>query len=215
MTAARGPQPEAPGAGAFLPPRRTVASLRRAARECRGCDLWSRATQTVFGEGPAKADLFLIGEQPGDREDRAGQPFVGPAGRILDQALERAGIARERAYVTNAVKHFKWEERGKRRIHQRPSRREVTACGPWLAAELEAVRPRVVVLMGAVAAGAVMGTDFRVTRERGRVLDGPRSLPTVATVHPSSILRGPPEDREAALAAFAADLAVAAEAARS
>jgi DNA polymerase len=188
-----------------------LASLRRAASECRGCDLWTRSTQTVFGEGPAPADLFLIGEQPGDREDRDGRPFVGPAGRVLDAGLARAGIVRERIYVTNAVKHFKWEERGKRRIHQRPSRWEVVSCGPWLAAELKLVRPRAIVLMGAVAATAVMGTTFRVTRQRGRVLEGPDGLPTVATVHPSSILRGPPEDREAALTAFAADLAVAAK----
>jgi uracil-DNA glycosylase family protein len=187
-----------------------MASLRRAARECRGCDLWERSTQTVFGEGPVRAKLFLIGEQPGDREDREGRPFVGPAGRIFDEGLARAGIARERTYVTNAVKHFKWEERGKRRIHQRPSRWEIVACGPWLAAELKVVRPEVVVLMGAVAASAVMGPKFRVTRERGRVLEGPNGLPTVATVHPSSILRGPPEEREAALTEFAADLAVAA-----
>jgi DNA polymerase len=151
----------------------------------------------------------LVGEAPGDHEDRAGHVFVGPAGRILDEGLERAGIARDHAYVTNAVKHFKWEERGKRRIHQTPSRWEIVACGPWLAAELAAVRPDVLVLMGRVAATSVMGAGFRVTRERGRVLEGPDGVPTVATVHPSAILRGRPSEREAALAAFAGDLAVA------
>jgi uracil-DNA glycosylase family protein len=201
------------GAAPFLPPRNTLADLDRAAQACRGCDLWVRATQTVFGEGSPGADLFLIGEAPGDHEDREGHPFIGPAGRILDQGLAMAGIDRGRTYVTNAVKHFKWEERGKRRIHQRPSRWEVVACGPWLAAELDAVQPRVVVLMGAVAGSAVMGPDFRVTRERGRVLEGPDGRPTVATVHPSSILRGRPDDRERALRAFADDLAVAARAA--
>jgi len=201
------------GAAPFLPPRNTLADLDRAAQACRGCDLWVRATQTVFGEGSPGADLFLIGEAPGDHEDREGHPFIGPAGRILDQGLAMAGIDRGRTYVTNAVKHFKWEERGKRRIHQRPSRWEVVACGPWLAAELDAVQPRVVVLMGAVAGSAVMGPDFRVTRERGRVLEGQDGRPTVATVHPSSILRGRPDDRERALRAFADDLAVAAGAA--
>ncbi len=193
----------------FLPDRRSLTSLRAAAETCRGCDLWERATQTVFGEGPARAEIVLVGEAPGDHEDREGHPFVGPAGRILDEGLERAGIARDRAYVTNAVKHFKWEERGKRRIHQTPSRWEIVACAPWLAAELAAVRPDVLVLMGRVAATSVMGAAFRVTRERGRVLEGPGGLPTVATVHPSAILRGPPEDREAALSAFASDLEVA------
>jgi DNA polymerase len=153
--------------------------------------------------------MVLVGEAPGDREDREGKPFVGPAGRILDEGMARAGIDRERVYLTNAVKHFKWEERGKRRIHQTPSRWEIVACGPWLAAELDAVRPDVLVLMGRVAASAVLGTAFRVTRERGRVLEGPGGVPTVATVHPSAILRGPPADREAALAEFAGDLAVA------
>ena len=201
------------GAAPFLPPRNGLGDLARAAQACRGCDLWARATQAVFGEGRPGAELFLIGEAPGDHEDREGHPFVGPAGRILDQGLAMAGIDRSSAYVTNAVKHFSWEERGKRRIHQRPSRWEIVACGPWLAAELDAVQPRVVVLMGAVAASALMGPDFRVTRERGRVLEGPAGRPTVATVHPSSILRGRPDDRERALEAFAADLVVAARAA--
>ena len=202
-----------PTAVPLIPPRPTLNKLRDAAAECKACDLWKTGTQTVFGEGSPGADMFLIGEAPGDHEDREGHPFIGPAGRILDQGLAMAGIDRGRTYVTNAVKHFKWEERGKRRIHQRPSRWEVVACGPWLAAELDAVQPRVVVLMGAVAGSAVMGPDFRVTRERGRVLEGPDGRPTVATVHPSSILRGRPDDRERALQAFADDLAVAARAA--
>ena len=204
-----GDEPGEAGAAAFLPSRHTLPALRRASQGCQGCDLWSRATQTVFGEGRIGSELFLIGEAPGDREDRAGHPFVGPAGRVLDDGLARAGIDRDRAYVTNAVKHFKWEERGKRRIHQRPSRWEIVACGPWLAAELEVVQPRVIVVMGAVAASALLGTAFRVTRERGRVLDGPSGLPTVATVHPSSILRGRPEDRAREMDAFVADLRVA------
>jgi uracil-DNA glycosylase len=152
----------------------------------------------------------LVGEQPGDQEDRSGRPFVGPAGRVLDQALDRAGIDRDRAYVTNVVKHFKWEARGKRRIHETPSRWEVGACLPWFAAELEAVQPRVLVLLGATAAKALMGPSFRVSRQRGQVERGPADLPTVATVHPSSILRGRPEDRDDALAAMVDDLTVAA-----
>jgi uracil-DNA glycosylase len=199
-----------PGAVHFLPERRDLDSLRAAACHCRGCDLWRNATQTVFGEGAVGADLMLVGEQPGDVEDRRGRPFVGPAGRILDQALERAHIPRDQVYVTNAVKHFRWEARGKRRIHQRPTRWQVIACRDWLEAELDAVRPRVLVLMGSVAATSMFGADFRVTEERGRPKEGPFGVRTVATVHPSSILRGPPEDREAALTAFADDLAIAA-----
>src|SRR3954465_11837177 len=150
MAASETPEPN--DATPFLPARKTLSNLRQAAAGCRGCPLWEGATQTVFGEGLKRSRLMFIGEQPGDREDREGRPFVGPAGRIFDEGLARAGIARERTYVTNAGKHFKWEERGKRRIHQRPSRWEIVACGPWLAAELKVVRPEVVVLMGAVAA---------------------------------------------------------------
>jgi DNA polymerase len=205
---ARSPEQTA-GAAPFVPSSRDLATLARAAATCRGCDLFEPATQTVFGAGARDAELVLVGEQPGDREDRAGRPFVGPAGRLLDEALATAGIARERAYVTNVVKHFKFEERGKRRIHQAPSRWEITACQPWFAAELRAVRPRLVVALGATAAKAILGQGFRVTRERGHVLDGPDGVPTLATVHPSAILRAG-ERRAAELDAFVADLRAAA-----
>jgi DNA polymerase len=180
------------------------------AAACTACPLYRDATQTVFGEGPVPADLMLVGEQPGDREDLEGQPFVGPAGRILDEALERAGLDRSRSYVTNVVKHFKWTPRGKRRIHQRPNREEITACSQWFEAELEHVRPRLVVLLGATAAQAVLGSSFRVTKQRGELLDRDLGPQLMATVHPSSILRGPPEDREDALKALVADLEQAA-----
>jgi DNA polymerase len=199
----------ASSAAPFVPASRDLRALARAATGCRGCDLYAPATQTVFGEGPRRAELVLVGEQPGDREDREGHPFVGPAGRLLDEALETAGIARERAYVTNVVKHFKFEERGKRRIHQSPSRWEVVACQPWFAAELEAIRPRLVVALGATAAKALLGQGFRVTRQRGEVLGGPAGVPTLATVHPSAILRAG-ERRAAELAAFLTDLRAAA-----
>jgi DNA polymerase len=201
-----------PGAEAFVPDSRELAVVRAAAAGCRGCDLWRQATQTVFGEGPASAEVVLVGEQPGDREDSEGRPFVGPAGRVLDDALERAGIARERAYVTNAVKHFRWKQGGKRRLHERPLRSQVVACQPWLRAELEIVAPRLLVLMGAVAAQSLLGASFSVLRERGRVLrDAPAGLPPVlATVHPSSILRAPDEERSARMEEFVADLRVAA-----
>jgi DNA polymerase len=164
----------------------------------------------VFGEGPVPADALFVGEQPGDQEDRRGTPFVGPAGRVFDEGLERAGIDRERVYVTNAVKHFKWTPRGKRRIHQTPNREEVRACSPWLESELAVVDPEVLVLMGAVAAQGVLGSSFRVSRERGRLLDSDLAPHVLATVHPSSILRGEPDDRAAAMDAFVADLRVAA-----
>jgi DNA polymerase len=193
----------------FLPERRTLKSLREAARTCRGCPLWRNATQTVFGEGPAHAQVVMIGEQPGDREDLAGRPFVGPAGRLLDEALVAAGIDRGVVYVTNAVKHFKWEPVGKRRLHKKPGAREIAACRPWLDAEFETLRPEIVVALGATAAQALMGAKFRVTRDRGRVFRDPAWAKFfVATVHPSSILRGDPEEREAALASFVADLKV-------
>ncbi len=194
----------------FLPPERDLASLAEAAAGCRGCPLWKPATQTVFGDGPPDARVVLVGEQPGDQEDKEGEPFVGPAGQVLDRALAEAGIDRELAYVTNAVKHFKFEPRGKRRIHKNPSATEVRACGPWLAAELQALAPDVTVALGATAAKALLGNDFRVSRQRGQVVDvdGARM---VATVHPSSILRGPSEDREANLAAMVADLEVVAD----
>jgi len=177
---------------------------------CRNCDLWRNATQTVFGQGPVPADAVFVGEQAGDQEDRQGAPFVGPAGRVLDEGLQEAGIDRDRIYVTNAVKHFKWTPRGKRRIHQKPNREEVRACAPWLESELSLVQPDALVLLGATAAQAVLGSKFRVTADRGRLLDSDLAPSVVATVHPSSILRGEPEDRRDAMAAFVADLRVVA-----
>jgi uracil-DNA glycosylase family protein len=202
-----------PGAERYVPATRDLAVVQAAAAGCRGCDLWSRATQTVFGEGPSVAEVMLVGEQPGDREDSEGHPFVGPAGRVLDEALERAGIERDRAYVTNAVKHFRWKERGKRRLHERPLRSHMVACRPWLRAELEIVAPRLLVLMGAVAAQSLLGPDFGVLRERGRLREAGDGLPRlVATVHPSSILRAPEGERTARMDEFVDDLRVAAAA---
>jgi uracil-DNA glycosylase len=199
-----------PGAEAFLPAERTLPALRAAAAGCRGCDLWERATQTVFGAGDAGDRLVLVGEAPGDQEDRQGRPFVGPAGRLLDEALERAGIDPAAAYRTNAVKHFRWEERGKRRIHEKPSARHVRACQAWLRAELEVVQPRVLVLLGATAAQSLLGPAFSVTRDRGLVEPGVDGFTTVATVHPSAILRARDEDRTRQLDAFVEDLRTAA-----
>jgi DNA polymerase len=200
-----------PGAEPFVPESRDLHDVRAAAAGCRGCDLWRQATQTVFGEGPSGAEVMLVGEQPGDREDIEGQPFVGPAGRVLDDALELAGIAREQAYLTNAVKHFRWKPRGKRRLHERPLRSHMIACRPWLRAEIEIVDPRLVVLMGAVAAQSLLAADFSVMRERGRVIDAPDGLPPVlATVHPSSILRAPRDERPQRMGEFVDDLRVAA-----
>jgi DNA polymerase len=174
----------------FLPePGAGLDALREAARRCRGCDLWRPATQTVFGEGPADATFVLVGEVPGDREDRAGHPFIGPAGRELDKALEAAGIDRAETYVTNAVKHFRFQERGKRRIHQKPDAKQLKACRPWLLAELDRVRPEVLVLLGATAAKSLLGSRFRLMAERGRPLDSDLAPVVVATIHPSSILR--------------------------
>ena len=166
-----------PGAESFLPRRGGLAALRAAADGCRACELWSSATQTVFGEGPSRSVLMLVGEQPGDREDLSGHPFVGPAGRVLDSGLELAGIDRESVYLTNAVKHFRWKARGKRRLHERPARSHVVACRPWLRAELERVRPRVLVLMGAIAAQSLLGPELSVTRERGVLPRRPRGCP--------------------------------------
>jgi uracil-DNA glycosylase len=191
--------------------RRSLEGLRHAAAGCRACPLWRGATQTVFGEGPPDAALMLVGEQPGDKEDLGGHPFVGPAGRLLDEALELAGIDRAGLYLTNAVKHFKWRPRGTRRIHDKPNRSEVAACRPWLEAELELVGPEVLVVLGATAAQALLGPSFRVTRERGRPIEGTGLAGWVlATVHPSSILRieGSAE-RHDALGALAADLGAA------
>jgi DNA polymerase len=196
-----------------VPPRPTLPRLRDAVQECRACELWAGATQAVFGEGPARARVLLVGEQPGDREDLEGAPFVGPAGRLLDRALEEAGVARGDAYVTNAVKHFRYRQRGKRRIHQRPDGVHVRACRPWLDAELAVVRPQVLVCMGAVAAQALLGRDVRVTRDRGRALDSSLAPHVTVTVHPSSILRSRSDaERAEAYEAFVADLRGVAEA---
>jgi DNA polymerase len=184
-----------------------LAEVREAAAGCKACDLWRCGTQTVFGEGAESAELMLVGEQPGDREDLAGRPFVGPAGRVLDEALEQAGIDRSGVYVTNAVKHFKWEARGKRRLHKRPDAGEVSACRPWLDKEIELVAPRMVVCLGATAAQALLGRSFRVTRQRGELFPQPAGHVVTATVHPSSILRAPDAAaREAEMAGFVEDL---------
>ena len=188
----------------------TLHSLRQEAARCTRCELYEAATQTVFGEGRANAWLVLVGEQPGDQEDKAGKPFVGPAGRVLAEALDSAGLDRAEIYLTNAVKHFRFEQRGPRRLHKTPTVTQVRACGPWLAGELEAVAPSALGLLGATAAKAVLGSQFRLTKDRGRVLDHD-GRSTVATTHPSAILRTPPEDRDEVLAAFVADLKVLAE----
>lgn len=198
------------GAEEFVPARASLTKLRAAAAGCRGCDLYRDATGTVFGAGPAHAPVMIVGEVPGDQEDRQGEPFVGPAGRLLDQVLDEAGLDRSAAYLTNAVKHFKFTERGKRRIHKTPTRTEIVACRPWLVAELDRVRPELVVALGAVAAKSLLGKDFRVTKDRGKVLSLPdRDEQVVATVHPSAVLRA--DDREAARRELVADLAVAAK----
>lgn len=203
----------------FVPRSRDVETLAAAAQGCRGCNLYENASQTVFGRGPAGAPMMLIGEQPGDKEDVAGEPFVGPAGRLLDKALDEAGIERTPVYVTNAVKHFKFvpSERGTRRIHKTPSRTEVVACRPWLFAELDAVAPEVVVLLGATAAKSLLGNAFRLTQHRQEVLHLPpeevpesvRDSKIVATIHPSSVLRGPPTAREDSFRSLVADLVFA------
>jgi DNA polymerase len=180
---------EATSAGDFVPEDGTLEDLRAAAQSCKGCDLYKNATQTVFGEGPDKARMVLVGEQPGDQEDKQGHPFVGPAGRLLDKALAEAGISREQVYVTNAVKHFKYIWRGKRRLHQKPSVREVAACRPWLEAEIEQVQPKVVVCMGATAAQSVIGRPVPITRERGKFIESKTGPVTFITIHPSAIYR--------------------------
>ena len=195
-------------AAPLIPENPTLPKLRDAAADCQACPLWKLGTQTVFGEGLKKADVMLVGEQPGDREDLAGRPFVGPAGRLLDSALEDAGIARDKAYVTNVVKHFKWEARGKRRIHKKPNMAEIGACKPWLEAELDVVRPKAVVCLGSTAAQALLGKDFKVTKQRGEPVESPLAPLVTATVHPSSILRAPDgEARRVAMKEFVADLA--------
>jgi DNA polymerase len=201
--------PEPNDATPFLPDRASLPSLREAAAGCRGCHLWRGATQTVFGEGPRRARLMLVGEQPGDREDLAGKPFVGPAGRELDRALESAGIARGDAYLTNVVKHFKFEERGRRRIHQTPKRFEVEACRPWLDEELRVVAPEALVLLGATAAKAILGSSFRLTHHRGERLESDLAQLVTATIHPSVILRArDDEERTEQRESLAEDLRV-------
>ncbi len=214
----RSSRPEArPSSPALLPAIRTLTGLRKTARDCKACDLWKAAMQTVFGEGPAKAEIMFVGEQPGDQEDRAGHPFVGPAGRLLDAALEQAALDRSKVYLTNVVKHFKWAAaaRGKKRIHKKPRYSEINACRPWLDAELRVVKPKVLVCLGATAAQSLLGRGFSVTRQRGQLIRSPLAPFVIATVHPSSILRAPNEDaRRAQMQAFVRDLKMVAEVAR-
>jgi uracil-DNA glycosylase len=194
----------------FLPHRESLAALQSAAKDCEGCPLYQFATQTVFGEGPAPATLMLVGETPGDQEDRQGRPFVGPAGRLLDDALAKAGLSRETVYITNAVKHFKWEERGKRRLHKKPSAREQAACRPWLEAEIGVVHPQMIVCLGATAAQSLIARDFRITKARGKVLASEWAQAILATHHPSAALRAPkPEDRRRMRDELASDLKTA------
>jgi DNA polymerase len=202
-----------PGAEEFLPAQHSLSALRAAAETCRGCDLYEGTTQTVFGAGKARAKLLLVGEQPGDAEDKEGAPFVGPAGRVLHRAIDEVGLGATPTYITNAVKHFSYRRAGNRRIHQTPRAAHVSACRPWLGAEIEAVRPDAIVCLGSTATKSLFGDDVKVMRDRGTVLErdsafGPGTF--VVTVHPSSILRVPPEDRDAAYAAFVADLGVVA-----
>ena len=178
----------------LIPPRPTQASLKTAAADCKACDLWKTGTQTVFGEGARRVKVMLVGEQPGNEEDLSGRPFVGPAGRLLDDALEAAGIDRKQTYVTNVVKHFKWEPLGKRRIHKKPNAQEINACRPWLEAEIAVVKPQVIVALGATAAQALLGAQFRVTKNRGEFLESTLAPYIMATVHPSSILRTPDDE---------------------
>jgi uracil-DNA glycosylase len=197
----------------LIPPRPTLPTVREAAKDCRACDLYKRGTQTVFGEGPRRAEVMMVGEQPGDAEDLAGHPFVGPAGKLLDRALEDAGMVRRLVYVTNVVKHFKWEPRGKRRIHAKPNGAEIAACRPWLETEIALVKPRVLVCLGATAAQALLGRSFKVSLQRGRFVPSDLAPLVTATVHPSSILRARDDDaRHLEMKRFVSDLArVAAE----
>ena len=196
---------------------KTIAELRTAARGCKACDLWKTGTQTVFGEGPSRSQIMFVGEQPGDQEDRAGHPFVGPAGKLLDRALEQAGVDRSNVYVTNVVKHFKWAAaaRGKKRIHKKPRYSEIHACRPWLDSELRVVKPQILVCLGSSAAQSLLGRTFSVTRQRGQLIDSPLAPFVMATVHPSSILRAPDENaRNQQMQAFINDLKVVAHLAR-
>src|SRR5438067_652102 len=202
-------------AAELIPDRPSLASVRDVAKACQACDLWKRGTQTVFGEGARRAGLMLVGEQPGDAEDLAGRPFVGPAGKLLDRALEAAGIDRGTVYVTNVVKHFKWEPRGKRRIHKKPSGGEIAACRPWLDTEIELVKPRAIVCLGATAAQALLGKQFKVTAHRGGLVPSRLCARVIATVHPSSILRAPDDDtRRQEMERFTDDLRKVAKALR-
>jgi DNA polymerase len=212
-TATSQPAAENSAARDLIPPRPSIPKLAQAAEGCTACDLYRNATQTVFGEGPATAELVLVGEQPGDREDIEGHPFVGPAGRVLDQALDEAGIDRRKVYVTNVVKHFRWEPRGKRRIHKKPNAEQIGACRPWLEAELAVLRPKVLVCLGATAAQALIGRQFRVTQQRGEFVDTDLEPLVTATVHPSSILRAPDDRaRRTEMEAFVRDLRMVAKA---
>jgi uracil-DNA glycosylase len=198
-----------PSAAPFVPRHAMLRGLKEAARDCRGCDLYKRATQTVFGEGDEHAQVVFVGEQPGDYEDRSGHPFVGPAGRMLDRALEETGLQRSGVYITNAVKHFKWEPLGKRRKHKKPLPREIRACHPWLEAELRAIRPRLVVCLGATAAQAMLDRPVRIQAERGTFQDSPGGMPVFVTIHPSAILRFPdPEQQEEEYAQLVKELAL-------
>jgi uracil-DNA glycosylase family protein len=201
-----------PPANPFVPETRNLKNLRHAATVCEGCELFRAATHTVFGEGPPDARLMLVGEAAGDQEDLAGKPFVGPAGRLLDEALAEVGIERDATYVTNVVKHFKWTPAGKRRLHSKPSSREIAACFPWLEAEIESIEPELIVCLGATAAQALLGRDFRITRQRGQILPSPMAAQVLATYHPSAILRAPDVDRRRAMREeFISDLKLVAQ----
>jgi DNA polymerase len=195
-------------ASEFVPAERSLEAAREAAEGCRGCHLWRNATQTVFGEGLKRASVMFVGEQPGDQEDRKGRPFVGPAGRELDKALDAVGISRDDVYITNVVKHFKFEERGRRRIHQTPKRFEIDACRPWLDKELELVQPEALVLLGATAAKGLLGSGFRIMKQRGQLIESELAPVVTATIHPSAILRAPDEERAAVREGFTQDLGV-------
>jgi len=206
-----------PGPALVPPALKTISGLRNAARDCKACDLWKTGTQTVFGEGSSAPEIMLVGEQPGDQEDRAGRPFVGPAGKLLDQALEQAGIDRSKIYISNIVKHFKWvaAARGKKRIHKKPRYSEISACRPWLDAELRVVKPQILVCLGSTAAQSLLGRTFSVTRQRGQLVDSRLARFVIATVHPSSILRAPDDDaRHQQMRAFVNDLKTVAALAR-
>ena len=194
-------------AAPLVPPNPTLDKLRKVAAGCKACPLWKTGTQTVFGEGAAHAKVMFVGEVPGNDEDLAGRPFIGPAGKLLDRVLEEVGIAREEIYVTNVAKHFKWEPSGKRRLHKKPNAREIAACRPWLDAEIQVIQPKVIVCLGATAAQALLGKDFRVSKQRGQLIPSPLAPFVTATVHPSSILRAPDDEaRQQAREEFAADM---------